>query len=161
MGASGLTSTLKPFTYQAKAVDSDGDKLSYRLLEAPQGAKIDAATGLLTWAEPQAGSFTFRIEADDGKGGTVVQSFTTVFRAGGSGSACITVQSRQSLELDDCDAKRHIVVAGNAGATSVDWNGGASHGFGQTRIREDDWVADLVCGKEKSLAERTGLRVKI
>jgi len=34
-------------------------------------------------------------------------------------------------------------------------------GFGQTRIREDDWVADLVCGKEKSLAERTGLRVKI
>lgn len=32
-----------------------------------------------------------------------------------------------------------------------------------TRDREDDWVADLICAKpqEKSLAEITGLKVKV
>jgi hypothetical protein len=77
------------FRYQATARDADGDALSYRLLDGPAGARIDAASGLLLWESPQAGEQFFRLEADDGKGNRVEQRFTVQFgsaqRTGTSG----------------------------------------------------------------------------
>ncbi len=37
------------FEYQASAFDQDHEALRYRLLQGPEGAKIDATTGLLEW----------------------------------------------------------------------------------------------------------------
>ena len=37
------------YSYQAEAVDSDGDRISYLLYSAPPGMSIDSETGLLSW----------------------------------------------------------------------------------------------------------------
>ena len=94
--SSGLAALTQTFTYQARASDADGDTLTYRLLDGPPGARIDAATGLLTWSDPQVGSTTFRLEADDGKGGKTEQYFTVLVQEAQNGSrtASVTVQSR-------------------------------------------------------------------
>ncbi len=55
--------------------DADVDALSYRLLDGPAGAYIDAASGLLLWESPQAGEQIFRLEADGDKGNRIEQQF--------------------------------------------------------------------------------------
>jgi PKD repeat protein len=68
------------FTYQAAAVDVEGDLLRYALLSGPAGAKIDPITGLLTW-NALPGQYDFVIQVDDGHGGTALQSFTLKVRS--------------------------------------------------------------------------------
>ncbi|HUL98641.1 MAG TPA: Ig-like domain-containing protein [Mycobacterium sp.] len=64
-----------PYTYAAGATDVDGDALTYRLVDGPQGATVDGTSGLLTWQPAQAGVYHFVLSADDGKGGTAEQQF--------------------------------------------------------------------------------------
>jgi VCBS repeat-containing protein len=68
------------FTYQAQAMDPDGDALTYTLLDGPTGATLDATTGLLTWAA-QLGQYTFVLQVSDGKGGVATQRFTLTVQA--------------------------------------------------------------------------------
>jgi hypothetical protein len=49
----------------AMASDPDGDGLTFSLDEAPEGAVIDAATGLFTWTPAAAGTFTVTIRVSD------------------------------------------------------------------------------------------------
>jgi VCBS repeat-containing protein len=73
----GLQATrANPFVYDARAVDLDGDVLTYFLRQGPAGAVIDAITGRLTWLDPMAGLYSFIIEVSDGNGGTAQQQFT-------------------------------------------------------------------------------------
>jgi hypothetical protein len=64
------------YTYQVKAKDLDNDPVTFSLSDdAPKGMTIDPATGLITWAisPGTAGTFTARVNGDDGHGGTCYQ----------------------------------------------------------------------------------------
>jgi len=52
--------------FKAKATDpDDGQTLSYSLIGAPAGAKINATTGVFTWTPTAAGNFIFKVRATD------------------------------------------------------------------------------------------------
>ena len=65
------------YEYAVKAVDADGDSLSFLLEVAPPGMVIDKGTGHLVWQIPlgQLGSHRVRIVAEDGQGGKAFQEF--------------------------------------------------------------------------------------
>lgn len=62
----------KTYAYQARAIDPDGDPLTYSLASTSDGVSIDSSTGVLTWFVPAdfKGTRTVTIIADDGHGGT-------------------------------------------------------------------------------------------
>ncbi len=57
--------------------DPDGDQVSYRLLMGPNGMRIDAATGLLSWETriENIGRHQIQVEVSDGRGGASAQAF--------------------------------------------------------------------------------------
>jgi hypothetical protein len=65
------------YEYVVKAVDADGDPLSFLLEVAPPGMVIDKETGHLVWQIPrdQLGNHRVRIVAEDGQGGKAFQEF--------------------------------------------------------------------------------------
>lgn len=73
------------YEYTVKAVDADGDPLSFLLEAAPPGMVMDKETGHLVWQIPQGqlGRHRVRIVAEDGQGGTAFQEFD--FTLPGSG----------------------------------------------------------------------------
>lgn len=66
-----------PFEYMVKAVDPEGDPVSYRLETAPPGMVINAETGHIHWPLPagQQGTFRVKVVALDGQGGAAHQEF--------------------------------------------------------------------------------------
>jgi hypothetical protein len=46
---SGFPNPLGTYTYNAKAIDPDGDKLTYSLKQGPQGMSIDPNSGVVQW----------------------------------------------------------------------------------------------------------------
>lgn len=66
------------FRYPVVVTDPDGDRrFRFRLLDAPEGMRVDFVTGLVTW-QPMAGSagdHPVLLEVDDLTGGTTTQSF--------------------------------------------------------------------------------------
>lgn len=66
----------KRLSYQIKAVDPDGDELSYSLLEAPQGMTIDSS-GIIRWMAPETenGKQKILVKIDDNHGGVVTAEF--------------------------------------------------------------------------------------
>ena len=60
-----------PFTYRARALDADGDVLTYVIVTAPTGVALDPGTGVLSWtpAADQVGAQSLIISASDGRGG--------------------------------------------------------------------------------------------
>ncbi len=64
------------YTYDADAVDPDGDPITFRLAIAPLGATIDPTTGLVVFPVTTPGRFDFRVVAEDGRGGADEQAFT-------------------------------------------------------------------------------------
>lgn len=67
----------RDFSYQVVAGDPNGDVLSYRLVVAPNGMKINSS-GLVEWKVPNTPHAMpmVTIEVDDGHGKTVQQSFS-------------------------------------------------------------------------------------
>ncbi len=60
-----------------RAIDPDGDALSFILLAGPKGMILDKSTGLLRW-RPQAtdeGQHQVQVSVDDAQGGVATQSF--------------------------------------------------------------------------------------
>lgn len=66
------------FVYQVKAEDPDGDLLTYGLEKPPQGAAIDAGSGLLTWslAGVAPGEYRLSIVVADPEGQKAGQEFS-------------------------------------------------------------------------------------
>jgi hypothetical protein len=66
------------YTYQASAVDPDGDTLTYSLSIFPQGMSIDPATGVIVWHVPPVDSGTHQIEivVRDTEGAQVSQKYS-------------------------------------------------------------------------------------
>jgi len=65
----------KEYFYTPKAIDPNGDSLTFSLDESPAGAKIDPATGRVTWTPTTSTEVTFAIRASDGRGGSAVERF--------------------------------------------------------------------------------------
>ena len=65
------------WSYRARAIDPDGDTVTYALTAGPRGMALDAATGLLTWTptEAEEGAHDVAIVADDGRRGRATQRF--------------------------------------------------------------------------------------
>lgn len=68
------------YVYDVDAVDPDGDEVSYRLIEAPEGATIDETTGLIRWATQteQVGRHPVVIEVEDEFGASIRQQYDLV-----------------------------------------------------------------------------------
>lgn len=79
-----LTATNQPYRYQVVVSDPDvGDHIaSYHIISKPTnfGGSINATTGELTWANPQAGSYALVVGVTDTHGATAAQGFTLVVR---------------------------------------------------------------------------------
>ena len=73
------------YEYTVKAIDADGDPLSFLLEVGPPGMAIDKETGRLVWQIPpdQLGSHRVRIVAEDGQGGKAFQEFDFTLPAPG------------------------------------------------------------------------------
>jgi RHS repeat-associated protein len=66
-----------PYQYQIEAQDADGDSLSYRLENAPNGMTIDTDTGLLNWTanDTQIGQIPVTIIVKDSQGAETRQTY--------------------------------------------------------------------------------------
>ena len=65
------------YEYMVRAMDSDGDRLTYELDAAPAGMTIEPGSGHITWTVPPGnrGVFHVKVLAKDGQGGTAYQEF--------------------------------------------------------------------------------------
>ena len=65
------------YDYSVKAVDPDGDRLTYQLEVAPPGMTIGVESGHIVWQIPsdQQGTFHVKVAAKDGAGGLATQEF--------------------------------------------------------------------------------------
>lgn len=66
------------YSYQARAVDPDGDSLTYSLKSSPPGMSINQENGQIQWNVPPdyKGRANITVAINDGCGGEVLQSFT-------------------------------------------------------------------------------------
>jgi RHS repeat-associated protein len=64
-----------PYRYELKATDRDRDPLTYTLINAPDGMKIDT-NGVITWTPSAFGSYDVAIQVSDGRGGVASQNYT-------------------------------------------------------------------------------------
>jgi hypothetical protein len=71
------------FDYLVKAIDPDGDRLTYQLEVAPVGMTISEELGHITWQIPtdQHGTFHVKVVAKDGQGGIASQEFDLTLTA--------------------------------------------------------------------------------
>lgn len=65
------------YTYAVVAEDGDGDKLSYILVEGPEGMEIDSDTGLIQWVtdSKSAGEYVIKIKTIDPEGRFDIQKY--------------------------------------------------------------------------------------
>lgn len=79
--------TQKTYTYQVKATDPDGDKLTYSLINAPLRAEINK-NGILSFTPSGflASAYDFTVQVDDSRGGTDIQTFTVKISSSNSGT---------------------------------------------------------------------------
>lgn len=66
------------YAYAVRAIDPDGDSLTFSLAAKPDGMMIDARTGLVRWTPAAAavGQHTVRVVVEDGYGGIGSQTYT-------------------------------------------------------------------------------------
>ena len=70
------------YFYPVRAIDPDGDVVTYSLVQAPEGASIDPTTGRIDWNPPNPGVIEFLVTADDGRGGVDTQAYAVTVTAG-------------------------------------------------------------------------------
>ena len=71
------------FEYSARAADSEGDPVTYKLETAPPGMTINGQTGHVQWSIPidSPGNYQVRVLALDDRGGSSFQEFILSFLA--------------------------------------------------------------------------------
>lgn len=91
------------YQYQVRALDPDGDALSFALPTAPAGAAIDVQ-GLITF-QAQVGQHPFVVRVGDGRGGFDTQSFTVT--ANGNHPPVITSTPVTEFTIPPGDGSPH------------------------------------------------------
>ncbi|NEP56504.1 MAG: tandem-95 repeat protein, partial [Symploca sp. SIO2G7] len=92
-----------PYQYRLRVQDAEGDEFTFQLVEAPNGATIDATTGVLNYTPTtaQIGDQPFTILVSDGQGGETTQTFTlSVVADAPNDSPVITSTPREVAALD-------------------------------------------------------------
>ena len=71
------------YSYQAAALDRDGDALTFSVVSGPQGLSIDSQSGLVSWTPGvnQSGESPVSLRVNDGHGGEATQTYTVVVQA--------------------------------------------------------------------------------
>jgi len=126
----GLNQTA--YRYQLDSLDADGDSLTYRLVDAPLGALIDADSGELLWFPEDVAvgeSYDFTVDVSDGRGGSDRQSFSVEIH-----DVLGTIQGAVFEDLnnngyrdnnlivgDDPDFYFVIDTSGSMGRRTLDW----------------------------------------
>jgi RHS repeat-associated protein len=67
------------YAYPSKAMDPDGDPITYSLKQPPAGMVVDPTTGRILWlttASNAGHGYVVNLVADDGRGGRATQTFT-------------------------------------------------------------------------------------
>jgi hypothetical protein len=64
------------YYYQAKAIEPNGEPLTYRLEAAPSGMLIDATTGLITWTPETHGRADVAIQVESLSGANTTQHYS-------------------------------------------------------------------------------------
>jgi len=66
------------YEYQIVASDIDGDALVYSVVTGPQGLSVDPYAGLVSWVPQsnQLGAHEVSLKASDGRGGSLLQTYT-------------------------------------------------------------------------------------
>jgi RHS repeat-associated protein len=116
--------------YTGQALDPDGDTVTYSLVSGPAGAAVDPHTGRLDWEPAAAGSYPFRLRADDGRGGVAFQDFTVTASSGtanqpptitsaapAGATAALPFSYRVTATDPDGDALAYYLDAAPAGMT--------------------------------------------
>ena len=70
----------QPFRYEIKAVDDEGDELTYSLLDSPQFMRVNSTLGIITWIplRDQLGRNSVLVQVEDSSGATNVQAFDLI-----------------------------------------------------------------------------------
>ena len=73
------------YTARINALDPDGDRITYRLVQAPDGMTINPETGVITWlvTSDDEGEHDITVVVDDGHGGEIILPFTTTIGLSG------------------------------------------------------------------------------
>lgn len=102
-------SVRRPYETTVKALDGDGDPITYGLLDAPQGMTIDPVSGRLQWDPASAGAGNYRVvvSAADPNGGQDTQEFQLAIAAATGG----TISGSKWNDLD-ADGLRDTLAAG-------------------------------------------------
>jgi hypothetical protein len=71
----------KQLSYQVKAIDADGDSLTYSLVEGPPGVTIDQKSGIITWSNVPENQqkLDLKVKINDGHNGEIVYPVTVNF----------------------------------------------------------------------------------
>ena len=72
------------YLYAARALDPDGDPITYSFISGPNGMSMDPVTGEVSWDTTyfgQGNSYAVSLQADDGRGGRALQNFTVTVTA--------------------------------------------------------------------------------
>jgi hypothetical protein len=76
----GQSATLdgKQLTYPLKAIDADGDTLTYSLVEGPPGVTVDQKSGVITWLNVPENQqkLDLKIKINDGHNGEIIYPAT-------------------------------------------------------------------------------------
>lgn len=54
------------YTYNVEATDTDGDTITYSLINKPNGMNISSSTGVITWTPETSGNYNVTVNASDG-----------------------------------------------------------------------------------------------
>ncbi|MEW8525378.1 MAG: putative Ig domain-containing protein [Candidatus Thiodiazotropha endolucinida] len=145
----------QPFSYDVEATDSDGDTLSYSLIQSPTGMSIDANSGLIQWTPDVQGTFPVTVTVSDGTLQTV-QDFNIAVVASNVAPVIISMPSGSAIfdqlysyDVDatdsDGDPLTYLLVASPAGMTIdsatgiINWTPQVSQGGTHTiEIRVED-----------------------
>ncbi|APZ93419.1 putative Ig domain-containing protein [Fuerstiella marisgermanici] len=178
------SSVANGYLYDVKAVDADGDALTFSLSDSPPSTTIDPITGRIRWrpTSEDIGNHQITVSVSDGNGGVAVQTFVLCVHPIQSNHAPRIVSTpitrfaagvgSSNPSLGDTSPERITLVEGTsdfAGNVSLTLpENGAGDGFGPLDIvfvvdesgsmaPEQQWLGETITELAESL-EKTGLR---
>jgi RHS repeat-associated protein len=149
-----ITSAAKLFAtgnyeYAVRALDANGDVLSFALDQAPTGMGIDPSTGLITWGSTpaDAGPHDVVVRVSDGRGGSDTQVFTLtvvdndapIVTSAPVTAATVGVLYVYDVNATDSDVLTYSLLLAPSGMTidattgAIQWTPDATH-FAQERV---------------------------